>query len=101
MYHYILYAGSRDDGIGVTLHSLHLVGYPMLWIYLLSVSAIHLLVSGLSTHPASHPTAATLHAMGNTGSNAVICYYIPCYMYYGAPYHAITSTVVILLVLVV
>ena len=26
----------QDDGIGVTLHSLHLVGYPMLWIYLLS-----------------------------------------------------------------
>ena len=60
MYHYILYAGSRDDGIGVTLHSLHLVGYPMLWIYLLSGSATHLLVSGLGTHPVTHHPAVAL-----------------------------------------
>ena len=64
----------------------------MLWIYLLSGSAIHLLVSSdysscWSSCYSSSCCCST--AMGYTGSNAVTCYYIPCYMYYGAPYHAI------------
>ena len=57
----------------------------MLWIYL-CLWICYLSASVWSQYSSCYSSSCCCStAMGNTGSNAITCYYVPCYMYYGTP----------------